>query len=96
VMKWLWDSFLTDPTRFDEASPLRAADFRGLPPAMIITCQYDLLRDEGKAYADKLQAADVETRYANYDNVHGFLGVGPMGQQVLHEVCDYLKDKCSR
>jgi acetyl esterase len=96
VMQWFWDNFLTDPSRFDEASPLRAKDVAGLPPAMIITCQYDPLRDEGKAYADKLRAAGVETVYANYDNVHGFLGIGEMGQLALQAVCDFLKDKLKR
>jgi acetyl esterase len=93
AMKWFWDSFLPDVSLADEASPLRAANFAGLPPAMIITCQYDPLRDEGKAYADKLQAAGVETVYANYENVHGFLDIGEMGQQALQTVCDFLKAK---
>jgi acetyl esterase len=93
VMKWFWDSFLPDVSLADEASPLRTANFAGLAPAMIITCQYDPLRDEGKAYADKLRAAGVETVYANYENVHGFLGIGEMGQQALQTVCDFLKGK---
>jgi acetyl esterase len=93
VMKWFWDNFLTNASLFNEASPLRAVDFAGLPPAMIITCQYDPLRDEGKAYADKLQAAGVNTVYANYENVHGFLGIGEMGQQALQTACEFLKDK---
>jgi acetyl esterase len=93
AMKFFWDSFLPDASLADEASPLRAANFAGLPPAMIITCQYDPLRDEGKAYADKLQAAGVETVYRNYENVHGFLGIGEMGQQALQTVCDFLKGK---
>jgi acetyl esterase len=93
VMKWFWDSYLTDTSLFNAASPLRTADFQGLPPAMIITSQYDPLRDEGKAYADKLRAAGVETVYANYENVHGFLGIGEMGRQALQAACDFLKDK---
>jgi acetyl esterase len=91
VMKWFWDNFLPDASLADEASPLRSANFAGLPPAMIITCQYDPLRDEGKAYAEKLRAAGVKTVYANYVNVHGFLGIGEMGQQALQAVCDFLK-----
>jgi len=93
AMKWFWDSFLPDVSLADEASPLRAANFAGLPPAMIITCQYDPLRDEGKAYADKLQAAGVETVYKNYENVHGFLGIGEMGEQALQAASDFLKGK---
>jgi len=93
VMQWFWDSFLTDASRFNEASPLRAVDFAGLPPAMIITSRYDPLRDEGKAYADKLAAAGVETVYVNYENVHGFLGIGEMGQQALEGACNFFKGK---
>jgi len=93
VMKWFWDNFLPDPSLADQASPLRAANFSGLPSAMIITCQYDPLRDEGEAYADKLRAAGVETIYANYENVHGFLGIGEMGEQALQAASDFLKGR---
>lgn len=93
AMKWFWDSFLPDASLADEASPLRAANFAGLAPAMIITSQYDPLRDEGKAYADKLQAAGVETVYKNYENVHGFLGIGEMGELALQAASDFLKGK---
>jgi acetyl esterase len=48
-MKWFWDNYLTDPSLFDEASPLRSKSFAGLPPALIITCTFDPLRDEGRA-----------------------------------------------
>ncbi|MDO6430001.1 hypothetical protein Q4E93_05365 [Flavitalea sp. BT771] len=40
-MKWFWGDYLSDPALFEEASMLRAADFTGLPPAMIFTCNYD-------------------------------------------------------
>ena len=93
VMKWFWDQFLTDASMANIASPLRAADFSRLPPAMIITCRYDILRDEGKAYADKLRAAGVETVYVNYENVHGFFGVGQTGKQAMQAVCDFLISK---
>lgn len=93
VMRWFWDNFLDDPSLADAASPLRAKDFSGLPPALIFTCQYDPLRDEGKAYADKLRAAGVETVYSNFENVHGFLGIGEMGRQALRTASDFLKEK---
>lgn len=93
MMQWFWDNYLTDPTRFDEASPLRAANFSQLPPAFIITANYDPLRDEGWAYAEKLKASGVETIYKNYENVHGFFGSGEMGQEAMQLVARFLKDK---
>ncbi|MEZ2440289.1 alpha/beta hydrolase [Chitinophaga sp. RCC_12] len=93
IMKWFWDNYVPDPTLFEEASILRAGDFSGLPPAMIFTCNYDPLRDEGKAYADKLQKAGVPTVYKNYENIHGFFGTGAMGEQAMQEASAFLKDK---
>ena len=93
MMKWFWDNFIIDATRFAEASPLRFSNFSGLAPALIITANYDPLRDEGKAYADKLLTAGVEVVYKNYENVHGFFGTGEMGQAAMELAVRFLKDK---
>ena len=62
-MQWSWDQYTTDPTQRAEstASPLRASleQLAGLPPALVITAQADVVRDEGEAYADKLREAGV-------------------------------------
>ena len=55
-------------------SPIFAEDLSGLPQALIIAAEHDTLRDEAKAYADRLEASGVQTRYACYDGmIHGFL-----------------------
>jgi acetyl esterase len=57
-------------------SPIHAADHRGLPPAFIVTADWDLLRDDGARYAECLRAAGVAVRYVNYpDMPHGFLSM---------------------
>jgi acetyl esterase/lipase len=60
LMDWFWDHYCDPADRTDpRVAPLRAADLSGLPPACIVTCEFDPLRDEGNAYAEALQAAGV-------------------------------------
>lgn len=94
VMQWFWDQYVTDPALFAAASPLSTQNLASLAPALILTANYDPLRDEGKAYADKLKGAGVPVVYQNYENVHGFFGNGtPMGSQAMQQACDFLSER---
>jgi acetyl esterase len=74
-MIWYWDHYLPDASRRTEpdASPLHAENLSGLPPAVILTAEHDVLRDEGEAYAARLQEANVPTELQRYaGQTHGF------------------------
>jgi acetyl esterase len=77
MMKWFWDSYTTDAAQRRQiyASPLLATpdQLKGLPPALIQTAEKDVLRDEGEAYARKLDAAGVDVTATRYNGmIHDF------------------------
>ncbi|WP_116199524.1 alpha/beta hydrolase [Amycolatopsis circi] len=82
-MKWFWDQYTTDEAQRAEitASPLRATvdQLAGLPPALVITGEADVLRDEGEAYAAKLRQAGVPVTAVRYQGViHDFVMVNAL------------------
>lgn len=82
-MKWFWDQYTSNPKQREEvtASPLRASidQLRGLPPALIITAEADVLRDEGEAYAAKLREAGVDVTAVRYLGIiHDFVMLNPL------------------
>lgn len=73
-MEWFWDQYLRDEIdgKNTYAAPLQATDLADLPPATVVTCGFDPLRDEGAAYADALRDAGVDVNHLQYgDCIHG-------------------------
>ena len=84
-MKWFWDNYLPDKTARNQptASPLKAArdQLKGLPPALVITDEHDVLRDEGEAYAHKLMDAGVSTTAVRFlGTCHDFMMLNPLAE----------------
>jgi acetyl esterase len=96
-MEWFRDQYLTrasdglDPY----ASPLLAADLSGLPPALVITAECDVLRDEGEAYARRLELAGVPVRCVRFPGmIHPFFSLPatiPQGREALQLVADAVR-----
>ena len=75
AMVWFWDHYVPNPLQRMEpdASPLYTPDLSGLPPAVILTAEHDVLRDEGEDYAQRLEAVGVEVDFQRHKRqIHGF------------------------
>ena len=95
-MVWFWDHYAPDQAsrRRADASPLQATDLAGLPPAVVLTAEHDVLRDEGEAYAEKLRAAGVAVQSRRFEGqMHGFftmVNVLPGADAGLEYVAEHI------
>jgi acetyl esterase len=90
-MQWFWDCYLPagggalDP----QAAPLRAKDLKELPPAFVLTAEFDVLRDEGEAYARRLHKEGVSVRGIRFLGMnHGFIRMGAVYPQADHALTE--------
>jgi acetyl esterase len=96
-MVWFWDHYLKDAEDGHNqiASPLRALSLEGLPPASVITCEFDPLRDEGEAYAARLRESGVQVEAKRYDGlIHGAFQMGAVltrGNEMLDDAAAQLR-----
>jgi len=77
-MVWFWDHYVPDPDArlHPDAAPLRSANFADLPPAVILTAEHDVLRDEGELYATRLMKAGVPVSHRRFaGQMHGFFNM---------------------
>ncbi|GAB3326600.1 alpha/beta hydrolase [Geodermatophilus aquaeductus] len=93
TMDWFYGHYAGawDDARDARLSPLHGADLSGLPPAVVVTAEFDPLRDEGEAYGRALEAAGVQADVRRYDGmIHGFFDMGPFSpgaQAAIDESC---------
>ncbi len=100
-MEWFWDHYCPPAERKNPyAAPARAKDLAGLPPALVLTAEFDPLRDEGERYAERLRAAGVSVECIRYDGLlHGFFSTSHLldaGRPGMEKAAAALKHAFGR
>ncbi len=94
TMDWFMESYKADPSDW-RASPIYAESHAGVAPALVITAEYDPIRDQGRDYAEALAAAGVDVTHTDYDGmVHIFFQLGPIvnkGAAAVAEVASHAR-----
>jgi acetyl esterase len=91
LMEWFWNHYLRNEADASDprVSPLLEPNLAGLPPAWIITAEYDPLRDEGEAYAKRLEEAGVPVTLKRWNGlIHGFFTLPAAFPQAREAVCE--------
>jgi acetyl esterase len=97
TMMWYWDQYLGSKADVTNpyAIPASSTNLKGVAPAIVLTAEFDPLRDEGEAYAKQLSAAEVNTTCTRYDGViHGFFGMSAVvdkSKEAVNQVAAALK-----
>ena len=97
LMKWFWNHFIEDQSQANDpyVASLRAENLSDLPPALIVTAEYDPLRDEGQAYGKRLQEAGVKVTLSRYPGmIHAFIRMTSrldQANEALDEIADTLR-----
>jgi acetyl esterase len=99
LMRWFWDQYAQGaPADDPSVSPLRLHKFPALPPTLIATSEYDVLRDEGIAYGEKLKSSGIPVTQLHAPDMHHNFAVHPatvarfpQSETALHQIAGWLR-----
>jgi acetyl esterase len=101
-MQWLWDLYLNDKSEAEDfrAAPLKAKSLAGLPPSLVVTAEYDVLRDEGQAYAQRMQQEGVEVTHVFAAGMNHSFACAidefphlPQAKELLQKVAKWIAER---